>query len=211
VISFYFVILYILFLKIAEIDTNFKDFVLAHSLVSFIRLRLLPSATHIMNKTSISATMTQANIDAVKAAIVTIGLQMPFLLSLSEEERRALTKVGPKSVDFVQEAHNASVNFPGILPAVFDKVEYGKDTALFKALGEIKLLINSLNEKVNSTYMAVGAESMNGSLTVYELVRSASKNAPGLKSVSEELSKRFKGQGKRASKKKPADNEGTAA
>lgn len=164
-----------------------------------------------MNKTFISATMSQANVDAVKAAIVTIGTQMPFLISLNEEERRALTKVGPKSVDFVQEAYNASVNFPGILPPLFDKVEYGKDTALFKALSEIKLLINSLNEKVNSTYMAVGAESMNGSLTVYELVRSATKNSPGLKSVSEELSKRFKGQGKRTSKKKPSDNQSTAA
>lgn len=164
-----------------------------------------------MNKTQISATLTQANIDAVKAAIVAIGVQVPFLISLSKQERKTLTKVGPKSVDFVQEAYNASQNFPTILPPSFDKVEYGKDSALFKSLGEIKLLINSLNEKIDSTYMAVGAESMNASLTVYELVRSASKSTPGLKSVKDELSKRFKGQGKRASKKKPSDNTDKAA
>lgn len=164
-----------------------------------------------MNKTQISFALSQANLDAVKTAIKTLENNLPFLISLSKQERKALTKVGPKSVDFVQEAYNASLNFATILPPVFDKVEYGKDTALFKSLGEIKLLINSLNEKIDSTYMAVGAESMNASLTVYELVRSASKSTPGLKSVKDELSKRFKGQGKRASKKKPSDNEGTAA
>ncbi|NOS94061.1 MAG: hypothetical protein HOP30_19260 [Cyclobacteriaceae bacterium] len=164
-----------------------------------------------MNRTSISATMSQAELDAVKAAIIAIDNQMPYLISLSKDERRALTKLGPKSVDFVQEAHTAAENFASILPPVFDRVEYGKDTALFKALGEAKLLINSLNEKINSTYMAVGSEAMNASLTVYELVRSASKTTPGLKSVSEELSKRFKKQSKTTSKQKPSDSNNQAA
>ncbi len=164
-----------------------------------------------MIKTQISFALSQANLDAVKAAIKTLENNLPFLISLTKQERKALTKVGPKSIDFVQEAYNASNNFPSILPPVFDKVEYGKDTALFKSLGEIKLLINSLNEKIDSTYIAVGSESMNSSLTVYELVRSASKSTPGLKSVHDELSKRFKGQGKRASKKKPSDNADNAA
>ncbi|MBI3220894.1 MAG: hypothetical protein HYZ44_15370 [Bacteroidetes bacterium] len=164
-----------------------------------------------MNKTSISATLTQANIDAVKAAIVAIGAQVPFLISLSKQERRALTKVGPKSIDFVQEAHNASVNFPNILPPVFDKVEYAKDTALYKSLNEIKLLINSLNEKIESTHMAVGAESMNASLVVYKMVHSASKTTPGLESVYAELRQRFKNQGKKASKKKQSKNTDMAA
>ncbi|MCE2997461.1 MAG: hypothetical protein LW863_17825, partial [Flammeovirgaceae bacterium] len=79
-----------------------------------------------MNKSPISFVMPQADIDAVKSAIKIIESKMPFLISLSNDERAKMMKLGPKSVDFAQEAYNASVNFPGILPPAFDKVEYVK-------------------------------------------------------------------------------------
>lgn len=91
-----------------------------------------------MSYQNISVSMVQADIDAVKAAIATINSKLPFLITLDADERKGLFKLGSKSADFVQDASAASVNFPNILPASFDKVEYGKDTALFKVLSELK-------------------------------------------------------------------------
>lgn len=155
-----------------------------------------------MSYQNISFTLPQADIDAVKAAIATINSKLPFLITLDADEIRGLVKLGPKSADFVNDAAAASVNFPNVLPASFDKVEYGKDTTLFKSLGDIKQLVDSLKEKLDNTYTAVGSEAMVASLEVYAYVQTAGDRTPGLKSVADKLKDRFKSQGVRKSSKK---------
>jgi hypothetical protein len=142
---------------------------------------------------NISVTLVQADLDAVKTAIATINSKLPFLVTLDKDERQALVKLGPKSADFVNDASAAVSTFPQILPTSFDKVEYGKDTALFKALNDIKFLVDSLSEKVDNTYMAVGSEAMMASLEVYAYVQTAKDRTPGLGSVADKLKERFKG------------------
>jgi hypothetical protein len=156
-----------------------------------------------MSYQNISYNLVQADIDAVKAALVTIDSKLPFLISLDGEERQKLFKLGPKSADFVQDASTAAVNFPNILPISFDKVEYDKDTTLFKSLADIKFLVDSLQEKLDHTYMAVGSEAMIASLEVYAYVQTAADRTPGLKNVAEKLKDRFRAQGAR---KKPGDS-----
>jgi len=150
-----------------------------------------------MSYQNISVSMVQADIDAVKAALVTINTKMPFLITLDPEERKALFKLGPKSADFVNDASTAATNFPNILPISFDKTEYGKDTALFKVLTDIVFLVDSLQEKLDHTYMAVGSEAMIASLEVYVYVQTAQDRTPGLKSVADKLKDRFRAQGAR--------------
>jgi hypothetical protein len=163
---------------------------------------------------NISYALPQADIDAIKAAIVTINSKLPFLVTLDGDEIKGLVKLGSKSADFVNDASAAAVNFPNVLPASFDKTEYGKDTALFKALGDVKQLVDSLKEKLDNTYMAVGSEAMVASLEVYAYVQTAGDRTPGLKSVAQKLKERFKGQSSRknANKgKKPTDPSTPAA
>jgi hypothetical protein len=150
-----------------------------------------------MSYPTISVTMAQADIDAVKAAIATIHSKMPFLVSLAPEERTGLTKLGPKSIDFVQDAFTATVSFPTIFPSSFNQVEFGKDFNLFKALTEIEILLGTLHEKVESTQMAVGSEAMEAGLQVYRHVRASKKAAPGLPDMADRLKERFKRQGKK--------------
>jgi hypothetical protein len=151
---------------------------------------------------NISVTLVQADLDAVKTAIATINSKLPFLITLDGDERLALVKLGPKSADFVNDASAAVTAFPQILPASFDKVEYGKDTALFKALSDIKLQVDSLSEKVDNTYMAVGSEAMMASLEVYAYVQTAKDRTPGLGSVADKLKERFKSSASRKKTKK---------
>jgi hypothetical protein len=148
-----------------------------------------------MAYSNISATMPQADIDAVKAALSTINQKMPFLINLNVEERKGLMKLGPKSVDFVNDALLAAKNYPTILPSSFNVPEFQKDNDLFKVLSEIKLLADSVCERINDTLTAVGSEAMGEALDVYAYVQRASDaNNPGLKSVADKLRERFKGQ-----------------
>ena len=150
-----------------------------------------------MSYNNISASISSEKMKAIKEAIALINNDLPFLISLSVDERRSLIKLGPKSVDFVINCANVASNYPQILPSGFDSSELSKDSLLFEQLSEIKMLLNSLNEKINDTTTAVGNEAMKSSLTVYDYVKTAAKSQPGLKSVAEDLQKRFKGQGKR--------------
>lgn len=146
-----------------------------------------------MGYQNISVSLVQADIDAVKTAIATINTKLPFLITLDGDEIRSLMKLGPKSADFVSDASAAVAAFPQILPTSFDKMEYGKDTVLFKILSDIKLQIDSLSEKLDNTYLAVGSEAMSASLEVYAYVQTAKDRTPGLGSVADKLKERFKG------------------
>ena len=79
--------------------------------------------------------------------------------------------------------------------------EYTKDTALFANLMEIKLLIDSLSEKNDNTYIAVGSEAMTASLEVYAYVQIAVSRTPDLQSVAEKLKDRFRRQSSSAATK----------
>jgi hypothetical protein len=61
---------------------------------------------------------------------------------------------------------------------------------LFKQLSDIKIVLESLVEKVSNTYPAVGGESMTACLEVYAYVQTAKDRVPGLKSVAYKLNTR---------------------
>jgi hypothetical protein len=151
-----------------------------------------PNSLTFMSYQNISYDLLAADLDEVKAAIATINAKLPFLVTLDSKEIIGLTKLGPKSADFVADAGAAATNFPQILPPSFDVAEYAKDTALFKSLSEIKINLDSLVEKVDHTYTAVGSEAMQASLEVYAYVQTARDRTPGLQSVADKLKDRFK-------------------
>lgn len=150
-----------------------------------------------MSYQNISASVAAADLAAVKAAIATINSKLPFLIALSNEERKKLVKMGPKSLEFVQDCRSIAQNYPDVLPASFNSAEFGKDADLARSLSEINMLLKEISEKIGDTSLAVGSEAMRNSLEVYEYVKTASKRRPGLKTVSEQLSQRFRDQGKR--------------
>jgi hypothetical protein len=145
-----------------------------------------------MSYQNISYVIPAADLAAINAAFDTLNAKLPFLITLTKEEHQTLFKMGNKSVDFVQDAAEASKAFPTILPANFSQAEYLKDTDLVKNLVTIKVKLDSLQEKVDDTLMAVGSEAMGSSLEVYSLVQIQADRVPGLKSVADNLKARFK-------------------
>lgn len=145
---------------------------------------------------NIAAALTPQDIQEIKAALQTVQKKMPFLITLSTEERRKLVKMGDKSLAFVNNSVTAAQSNREILPATFDVEELVQDYQLATALTELLISMQQLTEQVDDTLMAVGSEAMSGSLTVYNYVKTASKKTPGLKSVAEQLGERFKAIGR---------------
>lgn len=149
---------------------------------------------------TISAALSEAQLQEIKAAIATIRSNMPFLISLTVDERRKRFKMGNKSLAFVSNSLSVTQNNPEVVPSNFDIAEFNKDYQLTVSLTEILTLLQQLTEEVDDTLLAVGSESMASSLLVYDYVKTAAKHAPGLKSVADQLGERFKLTSNRRSK-----------
>ncbi|MBE9001132.1 hypothetical protein IQ274_23645 [Nostoc sp. LEGE 12447] len=152
---------------------------------------------------NITASLSPQDIQEIKAALQTVQRKMPFLITLSNEERRKLVKMGDKSLAFVNNSITAAQSNREILPATFDVEELVQDYQLAAALTELLISMQQLTEQVDDTLMAVGSEAMTSSLTVYDYVKTASKKTPGLKTVAEQLGERFKAISKGKSAKTP--------
>ncbi|MBD2615702.1 hypothetical protein VF14_10495 [Nostoc linckia z18] len=145
-----------------------------------------------MASQNITGSLSAQDIQEIKVALQKIEQKLPFLVTLSPDERRKLVKMGDKSLAFVNNSITAAQSNREILPATFDVDELVRDYQLATALTELLVSIQQLSEQVDDTLMAVGSEAMTGSLTVYDYVKTASKKTPGLKVVAEQLGERFK-------------------
>lgn len=145
-----------------------------------------------MTYQNITGSLSSQDIQAIKVALQTVQEKLPFLITLSNEERRSLVKMGDKSLAFVNNSITAAQSNRNILPATFDVEELVRDYQLATALTEVLISMRQITEQVDDTLLAVGSEAMSGSLTVYDYVKTAAKKTPGLKTVAEQLGERFK-------------------
>jgi hypothetical protein len=152
-----------------------------------------------MPATPISATLTQADREAVMDAVATIKAKLPFLMDLTTEERKALPKMGDKSRAFVSKALEVATQNPDFLPRSFDLEEMRKDVQLFEAMYPIVMAFTQLQELLDDTYVMVGSEAYAAALQVYNYAK-ASGQGSGLDAVVDELGQRFA----RKSRKKEA-------
>jgi hypothetical protein len=157
-----------------------------------------------MSYQNISAQLTETDLQEIQAALAIIETKLPFLVNLTVEERRKLFKMGNKSLAFVSNSLTAAQSNRDILPARFDLDEFNRDYQLAATLNEVHFRLQQLTEKVDDTLMAVSSEAMTSSLMVYDYVKTAAKNTPGLKAIADQLSERFKATRAKAPKADPA-------
>jgi hypothetical protein len=138
----------------------------------------------------IEATLPAANRDAVLTAIATIKAQLPFLVDLSPEDKRAMLKLGGKSLDFVTKALEVAAQNPDFLPRSFNIDEMRQDVELLQALSPIMVALDPLYDLITDTYMLVGSEAYAAGLEVYRYAKQA-KHSAGLDPLVDALGKRF--------------------
>ena len=70
-----------------------------------------------MSYQDLNVTLSDADRQAIKQAIATIQQKLPFLITLSADERKRLYKMGDKRLAFVQNSLNVAQSNRNILPA----------------------------------------------------------------------------------------------
>jgi hypothetical protein len=136
----------------------------------------------------------------VSNAIQTINAtknEFPFLINLSATERKKFRKMGPKSVDYVNENLLGAGQFPNSLPADFPVQEFSNDVNAINKLYPLLIASQALTEALNDTLLALSSDAMKSADEVYGFLKLASKRDANAKALVEQMARRFKGQGKK--------------
>ena len=143
----------------------------------------------------IGATLSQADLDAILAAVETITSKLPFLVDLSPDDRQTLPKFGEKSLAFVQRAHDVVRQNDSFLPRSFDVDAFGRDVALRARLDTVAL--SRLAKHVDDTRTLVGAEAYAAALTAYDALKRSGRGT-ALDGAADDLARHF-------ARRRPAD------
>ena len=117
-----------------------------------------------------STTMTEAQIDAVKAAMETIKKNMPFLHRLSADERSKLQPISVENRIFIENTIHVLVNNPDKQPEGFNVKKKQKAMALYHQLEDLRIAVNLLAKRISDTQLLVGNESYEAALKGYQHV-----------------------------------------
>ena len=140
----------------------------------------------------ISAELTAAAVTAVEGAIATIRTNLPFLISLTNDERRRLVKLGDNRLALDEDAFSLMTNNPSLVPSFVDTVELGRDRTLRTQLDDIRLALQLLLNDIEGTEMAVGSDMLMAYLSFYANAREAAKRGvPGAQAIVDVLSTHF--------------------
>jgi hypothetical protein len=141
-----------------------------------------------MPNSNISVVMTPAQIAAIATAITVIRSNLTFLLNLTKEERKTLSKMGDDGFSYVTKALDYAVNNTNIIPGALSLPEAQKDLKLANDLRSILQQINQLAEGIDDTIMQAGVEAKDFSDRFYDMAKSmSSTNTPGLDVIVDDL------------------------
>jgi hypothetical protein len=144
------------------------------------------------NKISIDVTTEKLN--KAKDGLNLISEAFPEQISLSVEERKAMPKMGDKSIAFVRKALEYGQQNPDIVPKYLDINEYKKDLAASEQLFSLIVPLRKLLASLEDTAFAAGSEAYSASLVIYSSLKSAINfGDTSLQGAYEDLAARFPG------------------
>ncbi len=147
------------------------------------------------NQNLVGGTLDDSDRQAILDAIATIRGKLPFLINLSEEERKSLPKMGDKSAAFVQKAYKFAEQNTDKLGADFAMADYTLDYNLDAKLGPIDVALTELHEDYNDTRLALRSDLMVRSNFVYAMMKVLGKVSGAFDDLRKDMGLRFKGQG----------------
>ena len=165
----------------------------AKVVINFVndKIELQTKITIIMKQNKISAVLDPA----IKADIINlindIKSKLPFAVNLTPTERRKLRKMGPKSVDYVNQCYASVSNFPNVFPGTFNASNFDEDMKLIAALEDVNQQLQSLYESINDTVMTAKSDAMKQADEVYKYLKQAADGDVAVSELVKNIGKRF--------------------
>ena len=146
------------------------------------------------------------DLQAVQAAVQTLQARLvPHLVNIGTDEKRALSKMGSKSVDFVSKTLSYANTNPQFKPGFVDIDSFSSDVNAFGVLRSLQQPVSQLADMLDDSLALTGSDAMTATLAYDQSVKTANKlNVPGAATITDDLSTRFAGQGLRTGGKVPS-------
>ena len=144
---------------------------------------------------------------AIRLAIETLQQKLlPHLVDLDVEDRQALPKMGPKSVDFVARTLAHLRANPQFTPSFVDLDELGRDLDAVDLLRSFHRPLAQIIDMIDDSVFLSGSEAFAAALTGYQAIKAAAKvGEPGAALIADELGDRFQGRPRKGARPATAD------
>jgi hypothetical protein len=142
-----------------------------------------------MQQNLISEEIPQSAVDTAAQLLTQVATVLkPYLKSLTPEERRGLSKMGDKTLPFVNKALAYADNEPAILPNYIDLQEGHKDANTANQFDLLARLGFPLMQAIEDTLMMAGSDALAAGLGIYGGAQGAAKNnVPGAATIVADL------------------------
>lgn len=139
---------------------------------------------------------------AIVAAIQTLVNKLqPYLLTLTDEERKGGIKMGTKDIGFIDKGSSYGTQFNSIIPPYISVANLNIDVAAVNKLTNYLRPIATLVRSLEDSIMISGSEAMEAALLVYGALKNAAhNNVNGTQEAVNDMAQRFPGKVKKAKK-----------
>ena len=150
----------------------------------------------------IDAQITDETLAEIMAAFALIRSKMPFLISVSREQKKRILRLADGRLPFTEDALKFARDEVTLNPDPLLLTNAEEDLALFKSLSKIMHDIESLKEMVSDTSLVAGSEAYKMARMIYKKAEfNKSMGRPGSDTYYDELGKLYKAQGNRTKRK----------
>jgi len=123
------------------------------------------------NQNKVSAQLAAQAVTDILAAYATIRAKLPFLISLTDEERAHLPHIGDKSAEALNQTLLFVAQSAEALPATFNIPELQKDGALFNPLETVAMASAQNDRLIQDTLLALRSDLLLAILDVYAFAK----------------------------------------
>lgn len=128
-----------------------------------------------MNNNRISTKVNKETVLEIKEHLEAIEKKLPFLISLTQDERGYIPQLQRDNEMFVEETIRAAEKHDQVIPYYIDTNEMKKDLELFQQLARIQLMISKLQAKIEDTKQLSGAEALASALVTQNIFQIAGR------------------------------------
>jgi hypothetical protein len=139
----------------------------------------------------VSATLSDGDQTAALTAITTIKNKLPFLISLTPDQRKSLPKMGDNGTPYVDKAYQFASQNTDKLGADFGMDDFTEDYELFQQLQPIVTAMSELSESISDTELALGSDLMVRSNFAYGLMKVLGKASGSFDELRKDMGTRY--------------------
>ena len=133
---------------------------------------------------------------AIIAKIGELAALITFGVGLSDDQRRAMLKMGEKTIGWDEKCAGYMASRPDLIPAYVDMAALAQNRQVRADLGDLLKPLSDVWDKINDTSMVIGSQIYKPELAYYNSAQEAAKHGvPGAQSIADDLKSRFAGQG----------------